>query len=130
MMALCAVCLAFSQDRPASSEPASEGRPVTPAGSLVLDATTGDPAVGSLPVAFVRSPDHAAQDGGGRYLISVNSGYGIQFSAATNPRQQSISVLDLNAQPGPQVIQNVYFPSPQSAQVGAAFSPEPDPSGA
>ena len=130
VMALCAVSLAFSQDRSASSEPASEGRPVTPAGSLVLDATTGNPAVGSLPVAFVRSPDHAAKDGSGRYLVSVNSGYGIQFSAATNPRQQSLSVLDLNAQPGPQVIQNVYFPSPQSAQVGAAFSPEPDPSGA
>ena len=129
VMALCAACLAFSQDRSAPNEPASEGRPITPAGSLVLDATTGHPAVGSLPVAFVRSPDHAAKDGGGRYLISVNSGYGIQFSAATNPEQQSISVLDLNARPSPQVIQNVYFPGPQSAQVGAAFSPEPDTSG-
>src|SRR5580704_6476298 len=127
--AVCAVTLlAFSQDH--SREPGSEGLPITPAGALVLDATTGNPAVGSLPVAFVRSPDHAAKDGGGRYLISVNSGYGIQFNAATNPEQQSISVLDLNAQPSPQVIQNVYFPSPQSAQVGAAFSPEADPSGA
>jgi YVTN family beta-propeller protein len=121
--------LAFSQERIASNEPASEGRVISPAGALVLDATTGHPAVGSLPVAFVRSPDHAAKDGGGRYLISVNSGYGIQFNAATNPEQQSISVLDLNAQPFPQVIQNVYFPSPQSAQVGAAFSPEPDATG-
>jgi YVTN family beta-propeller protein len=129
IMALCAVSLAFSQDRSVSHEPASEGRLITPAGSLVLDATTGHPAVGSLPVAFVRSPDHAAKDGGGRYLISVNSGYGIQFNAATNPQQQSISVLDLNAQPSPQVIQNVYFPSPQSAQVGAAFSSEPDHTG-
>jgi YVTN family beta-propeller protein len=129
VIALCATSLAFSQDRSPSNDPASEGRPITPAGSLVLDATTGRPAVGSLPVAFVRSPDHAAKDGGGRYLISVNSGYGIQFNAATNPEQQSISVLDLNAQPSPQVIQNVYFPSPQSAQVGAAFSPEPDSTG-
>jgi YVTN family beta-propeller protein len=128
--ALCAVSLAFSQDHSASQEPASEGWPITPAGSLVLDATTGNPAVGSLPVAFVRSPDHAAKDGGGRYLISINSGYGIQFNVATNPEQQSISVLDLNAQPSPQVIQNVYFPSPQGAQVGAAFSPEADPKGA
>jgi YVTN family beta-propeller protein len=127
---LCAVSLAFSQDHSVSREPASEGRPITPAGSLVLDATTGNPAVGSLPTAFVRSPDHTAKDGGGRYFISVNSGYGIQFSAATNPEQQSISVLDLNAQPSPLVIQNVYFPSPQSAQVGAAFSPEPDSTGA
>ena len=112
-----------------ADQPASEGRPITPAGSLVLDASTGRAAVGSLPVAFVRSPDHAAKDGGGRYLVSVNSGYGIQFNAATNAEQESISVLDLNAQPSPQVIQNVYFPTPQSAQVGAAFSPTPDPSG-
>ncbi len=121
---------ALSQSRSASNEPASEGRPITPAGSLVLDAATGLPAVGSLPVAFVRSPDHAAKDGGGRYLVSVNSGYGIQFSAATNPEQQSLSVLDLNARPAPAVIQNVFFPGPQSVQVGAAFSPEPDSSGA
>jgi YVTN family beta-propeller protein len=126
--AVCAVSLAFSQDH--SHEPASEGLPITPAGALVLDATTGNPAVGSLPVAFVRSPDHSAKDGGGRYLISVNSGYGIQFNVTTNPEQQSISVLDLNVQPSPQVIQNVYFPSPQGAQVGAAFSPEADPKGA
>jgi YVTN family beta-propeller protein len=130
VMALCTVSLSFSQDRTVSQEPASEGRPITPAGSLVLDATTGYPAVGSLPVAFLRSPDNAAKDGGGRYLVSVNSGYGIQFSAATNHGQQSISVVDLNAQPGPRVIQNVYFPSPQSVQVGAAFSPAADPSGA
>jgi len=129
VLALCAASASFSQNRSASNEPASEGRPISPAGSLVLDATTGYPAVGSLPVAFVRSPDHTANDGGGRYMISVNSGLGIQFSAATAPQQQSISVLDLNAQPFPQVIQNVYFPSPQSAQVGAVFSPEPDSAG-
>ena len=95
-----------------------------------MDTGTGHPAIGSLPVAFVRSPDHGAKDGGGRYLISVNSGYGIQFSAATNPEQQSLGVLDLNARPAPVVIQNVYFPGPQSVQVGAAFSPDPDSSGA
>ena len=94
-----------------------------------MDAVTKIPAVGSLPVAFVRSPDHAAKDGGGRYLVVVNSGYGVQFSASTNRGQQSIAVIDLNAQLGPQVIQNVYFPSPQSANVGAAFSPSPDPAG-
>jgi YVTN family beta-propeller protein len=129
LLAACAASLAFSQSRSAPNEPASEGRPITPAGSLVLDTASSLPAVGSLPVAFVRSPDHAAKDGAGRYLVSINSGYGIQFSAATNPEQQSLSVLDLNAQPAPAVIQNVYFPGPQSAQVGAAFSPEPDSSG-
>lgn len=123
--ALVALPLRSQQVAQTAHEPASEGRPITPAGSLVLDATTGQPAVGSLPVAFVRSPDHAARDGGGRYLVAINSGYGIQFSATTNEAQQSIAVLDLNAQPAPKVIQNVYFPSPQSASIGAAFSPNP-----
>src|SRR5215472_11451939 len=127
---LSVLSLAFSEDDSVSNAPASGGRPITPAGSIVLDATTGTAAAGSLPVAFVRSPDHTAKDGGGRYLISVNSGYGLQFSAATSREQQSISVLDLNARPSPRVIQNVYFPSPQSAQVGAAFSPSADPTGA
>jgi YVTN family beta-propeller protein len=127
---LCAVPLVYSQGRAVAKEPASEGRPISPAGTLVMDATTGSAAVGSLPVAFVRSPDHGAKDGGGRYLLSINSGYGIEFNAATNREQQSISVIDLNAEPAPEVIQNVYFPSPQSAQVGAAFSPEPDAAGA
>ena len=117
------------QTRTANS-PASEGRPITPAGSLVLDATTGQPAVGAMPMAFVRSPDHDANDGGGRYLISVNSGFGIQFNATTNEAQQSLSVIDLNAQPAPKVIQDVYFPSPQSAMVGCAFSAHADASGA
>ena len=104
-------------------EPASEGSRITPAGSLIIDATTNQPAVGSLPVDFVRSPDHTGRDGGGRYLIAVNSGYGIQFNEAGNVGQQSLAVIDLNASPAPAVIQNVYFPSPQSVNVGAVFSP-------
>jgi len=107
-------------------QPAFEGRPITPAGRLVLDATTRQPAVGALPVAFVRSPDHTGPDGGGRYLISVNSGYGMQFGASTNKAQQSLAVIDLNAKPEPVVIQNVYFPTPQSVNVGVAFSPKPE----
>ena len=115
------------QSNPAANEPASEGRPITPAGTLLLDATTGQIAVGSLPVVFVRSPEASEPDGGGRYLIVVNSGFGMQFSAATNKAQQSLAVIDLEAQPAPQVIQNVYFPTPQSANVGVAFAPKPDP---
>jgi YVTN family beta-propeller protein len=127
-----AVGLAASaqQQTQTANSPASEGRPITPAGSFVLDANTGQPAVGAMPMAFVRSPDHDAKDGGGRYLISVNSGFGIQFNATTNEAQQSLSVIDLNAQPAPKVIQDVYFPSPQSAMVGCAFSMRPDASGA
>src|SRR4029077_17689424 len=44
-------------------------------------------------------------------------------SADTNEAQQSIAVIDLNAAPEALVIQNIYFPSPQSANVGLAFSP-------
>ena len=102
---------------------------IRPAGSLVLDRTTRLPAVGSLPVAFVRSPDRSGPDGRGRYLVTVNSGFGVQFSAATNPGQQSLAVIDLGARPAPAVVQNVYFPSPQSANVGAAFSPRPSRDG-
>ncbi|MGH9698224.1 MAG: bifunctional YncE family protein/alkaline phosphatase family protein [Candidatus Acidiferrales bacterium] len=117
--------LASQQASQFTNGPASEGRPVTPAGELLIDAATKLPAVGSLPVAFVRSPDKEAKDGGGRYLLSINSGYGIQIDAQTNDAQESVSVIDLSAQPAPQVIQNIYFPSPQSAQVGAVFSPRP-----
>jgi YVTN family beta-propeller protein len=112
-----------------ANQPASEGRPITPAGSLILDATTGLPAVGSLPVTFIRTPDHSAKDGAGRFLIAVNSGYGIQFSSSTNEGQQSLSVIDLAAEPAPKVIQNVYFPSPQSANIGAVFAPQAAPDG-
>src|SRR5258706_2506643 len=54
-----------------ADEPASGGRPITPAGSLVQDVNTRQPAAGSLPVDFVRSPDQMGPDGGGRYLIMV-----------------------------------------------------------
>jgi YVTN family beta-propeller protein len=108
---------------------ASEGRPITPAGSLVMDATTQQPAVGALPVAFVRSPDKTGPSGLGRYLISVNSGFGVQFGSTTNRAQQSLAVIDLNASPAPVVIQNVYFPTPQSVNVGVVFAPAAEQDG-
>lgn len=112
-----------------ANEPASEGRPITPAGELIMDAATHEPAVGALPVAFVRSPDTSGPEGGGRYLIAVNSGFGVQFSAATNCAQQSLTVIDLASTP-PVAVQTVYFPSPQSANVGAVFGPRPAADGA
>ena len=51
-----------------SDEPASEGRPITPAGSLVQDLTTRQAAVGALPVDLVRSPDKLGPNGEGRFL--------------------------------------------------------------
>jgi YVTN family beta-propeller protein len=125
---LLAICLLFGSLAGASDEPGSQGRPITPAGSLVQDLTTRQPAVGALPVDFVRSPDKSGPGGEGRFLIAVNSGYGVQFNAAANRGQQSLSVIDLNAKPAV-VIQNVYFPSPQSVNVGVVFSPAPQEGG-
>jgi YVTN family beta-propeller protein len=117
------ICLAFCASAWCQQEPASEGRPITPAGTLVIDVATHLPAVGAMPMTMLRSPDTLGRAGKGRYLLVVNSGYGVQFSEDTNRAQQSIAVLDLNAAPEPSVIQNVYFPTPQSANVGLAFSP-------
>ncbi|HEU4433997.1 MAG TPA: bifunctional YncE family protein/alkaline phosphatase family protein [Pyrinomonadaceae bacterium] len=114
--------------RAAVQEPASEGRPITPAGTLVRDMTTQRTAVGALPVGFVRSPDKLGPGGQGRYVIAVNSGYGVQFRATGNRGQQSLAVMDLNLKPAA-VIQNVYFPSPQSVNVGVVFSPRSEPDG-
>src|SRR5712692_11726007 len=115
--------LCFCGRARSQQEPAGEGRPITPAGSFVLDGATHLPAVGAMPMTMLRSPDALGHDGKGRYLLVVNSGYGVQFSEDTNKAQQSIAVIDLNAGPAPLVIQNVYFPTPQSANVGLAFSP-------
>lgn len=126
---LSAGLLTSEADIRVSNQPASGGRILTPAGSLLVDFTTRQPAVGALPVDFVRSPDGNGADKRGRYLIAVNSGFGIQFNAATNRAQQSLAVIDLNARPAPVVIQNVYFPVPQSANVGVVFAPQADADG-
>jgi YVTN family beta-propeller protein len=117
------ICLGFCGRAWCRQEPAGEGRPITPAGTLIIDATTHLPVVGAMPMTMLRSPDALGHGGKGRYLLVVNSGFGVQFSEETNRAQQSIAVIDLNAAPEPLVIQNVYFPSPQSANVGLAFSP-------
>ena len=110
------------------NQPASEGRPITPAGELINDLDTHEAAVGALPVLLVRSPDAQGPDGQGRYLVAVNSGFGVQFSAATNRAQQSLTVFDLASHP-PLAVQNLYFPAPQSANVGAVFGPVPGADG-
>lgn len=60
---------------------ATQGRTLSPAGKLVFDRTTNLPAVAPLTVDFVRSPDNAGADGKGRYLVTVNSGFGLQFNS-------------------------------------------------
>jgi len=107
---------------------ATQGRSLTPAGKLITDAATNLPAVAPLTVDFVRSPDNTSADGKGRFLIAVGSGFGLQFNAESKA-QQTLSVIDLNQTPEPQVIQNVYFPTPNSANFGVTFSTEKDTDG-
>ena len=103
-------------------------RKIAPAGKLLIDSETNQPAVMPLTFNFVRSPDTAAADGKGRFLIAVNSGYGLTFNSKSKP-QQSVSVIDLNKKPEPQVVQNIYFPSPQSANFGLVFDKRAQPNG-
>ncbi|MCY7346921.1 MAG: beta-propeller fold lactonase family protein [Pyrinomonadaceae bacterium] len=107
---------------------ATQGRALTPAGKLISDAATNLPAVAPLTVDFVRSPDNSGADGKGRYLIAVNSGFGLQFNGESKA-QQTLSVIDLNQTPEPRVVQNVYFPTPNSANFGVTFSTEKDADG-
>ena len=116
-------------EKDSATETPSQGRPITPAGGLVKDLNTRLPAVGSLAVDFIRSPDRFGPNSAGRYVIAVNSGYGVQFTGSGNKGQQSLGVIDLNHSAGPTVIQNVYFPSPQSVNVGVAFGRQPDEDG-
>ena len=90
------------------------------AGKLLLDAETNEAAVMPLTFDFVRSPDTNGADGKGRFLIAVNSGYGLMFNSKSKA-QQTLAVIDLNAKPAPKVVQNIYFPSPQSANFGLVF---------
>ena len=119
-----------SQEIKIVNQPASEGRTITPAGMLIMDAATKLAAVAPLTVNFIRSNDKTGPDGKGRYLIAVNSGFGVQFNAETNRGQQSLAVIDLNAKPAPAVVQNVYFPTPQSANIGIALAPRAEQDGA
>lgn len=105
-----------------------DGHKTTPAGKLILDNATGLPAVAPLTMNFVRTPDGNGPDGKGRYLIAVNSGYGIEFNSKSKP-QQTLSVIDLSLKPEPKVIQTVFFPAPQSANVGLVFNPRLQPDG-
>ncbi|HEX3101181.1 MAG TPA: hypothetical protein VHQ01_05295, partial [Pyrinomonadaceae bacterium] len=112
----------FFVSRPTQAETALPPDKTTPAGKLIADATTGLPAVAPLTMNFVRSPDTDGPGGKGRYLIAVNSGYGLEFNSKSKP-QQSLSVIDLAAAE-PKVVQNIYFPAPQSANFGLAFDPK------
>src|SRR3989440_9642831 len=57
------ICLGFCGNAWCQQEPAAEGRPITPAGALLIDQTTHLPAVGALSNAMHSSP-HASGSGG------------------------------------------------------------------
>lgn len=120
-MVLAVSCLLFASRSATVQQPSAPPlqRSWDPPGEIVLNVD-GSIAEGSLPVGFVRSPDISGPGGDGRYLIAVNSGYGVQVDAKGNVGQQLLQVIDLNAHPVA-VVQSIYFPSPQSANVGVAF---------
>ncbi len=103
-----------------SDAPNLQDKKLESAGKLLLDADTNEAAVMPLTFDFVRSPDSNGADGKGRFLIAVNSGYGLMFNSKSKA-QQTLAVIDLNAKPVPKVVQNIYFPSPQSANFGLVF---------
>ena len=61
--------------------PNLQDKKIAPAGKLLLDAETNEAAVMPLTFDFVRSPDSSGPDNKGRFLIAVNSGYGLMFNS-------------------------------------------------
>jgi len=122
LLVVFAVAPAHAQAPDAGRSLHLQGRPLQPTGEPLVDAASGQIAVMPLPVKLLRSPDETGPGGGGRYLLSINSGYGLQLSSKSRVANQTVSVVDLAAA-GPPVVQTLYFPSPQSASVGAAFGP-------
>src|SRR5260370_33960348 len=88
------IFLSFCGNAGAQQEPAGEGRPITPAGTLVLDVATRLPAAGAMPIAMLRSPDAFGRDKKGRYLLVMNSGYGVKLRDEANKAEQSIAGID------------------------------------
>src|SRR5260370_35895917 len=69
------ICFGFWAGAWCEQEPVGEGRPIKPAGTLVIDAATRLPAVGALHMAILRRPDTLGQGGKGGDLVVVHSGY-------------------------------------------------------
>src|SRR5260370_13377096 len=88
------ICLCFCGNALCQREPAGEGRPITPAGTLVIDAMTHLPAVGAMPMAMLRNPDALGLGGEGRDLLAVDSGFGLQFHTEANTTHDTVDVLD------------------------------------
>src|SRR2546430_5709434 len=73
------ICLGFCGNAWCQQEPAAEGRPITPAGALLIDQTTHLPAVGDISLGMLCSPPAIGGGGKGRYLLVVDSSCGVQI---------------------------------------------------
>src|SRR5260370_7353887 len=78
------ICLCFCGNALCQREPAGEGRPITPAGTLVIDAMTHLPAVGAMPMAMLRSPDALGHGAAGPDLLGCHNGFRVQSRQAPN----------------------------------------------
>jgi len=94
------ICFVFCGAAWGQQEPAGEGRPITPAGALVIDASTHLPAVGAMPMAILRT-GYFRTRWQGPLSASRQQRVWSAVQAATNEAQQSIAVIDLNATPEP-----------------------------
>src|SRR5260370_35991095 len=79
------ICLGFCGRAWCPQEPAGEGQPITPAGTLESDATTHLPAVGPLPLTMLRSHQPLRHGGEARYLRGVNGGVDVRMSYGRRP---------------------------------------------
>src|SRR2546421_6986473 len=85
------ICLGFCGNAWCQQEPAAEGRPITPAGALLIDQTTHLPAVGAMPPGMSCSPPALRRGGQGRDLLLGRRGYSGPFKEGTNKNTTAIS---------------------------------------
>src|SRR5258707_2292404 len=68
------ICFCFCGNAWCQQEPAGEGRPITPAGALVIDAATRLPAVGAIAMTKLRTPDSFGPRVKGRKFLCFSIG--------------------------------------------------------
>src|SRR5204863_7799401 len=89
---LLVICLGICGNARCQQEPAAEGRPITPAGALLIDQTTHLPAGRPMPTAMRGSPHPSRRGGKDRYPPAAKRGSGVPSLEHTKETQQSICV--------------------------------------
>src|SRR5438093_12418917 len=74
------ITLGFCAIALCQQEPAGEGRPLTPAGALVIDAATHLPTLGAMRMGILPTPDSLGHGGKGQVLLQGISRFRVQLS--------------------------------------------------